>query len=191
MRVVMSEEIIDNSELTEHQADVSYSHGFSFPLMPRLLALLFFILGSFSLISGTLIGLVVGLLLVILGGFGFSSSLGIDVCLRTNYIREYHLVYFLIKMGKWKSTASYPDICILKLGKSKTTHQSTGAFFSTMDASINEVFFMTANHRKRILIAKCASLEAAVNTAKMLEEKTGKSLKEFNPKISEQTKARR
>lgn len=99
---------------------------------------------------------------------------------------------FGIKSGKWESSLLLPDLCVLKIGKTQSVANSrTGGIGTDMDVSKNEVYLLSANHRKKILIKTCDSKAKAVAFAEDLAQKMGKNFVEFNPKISEQTKARR
>ncbi|MCB9222883.1 MAG: hypothetical protein H6582_01795 [Crocinitomicaceae bacterium] len=186
----MSEqEIIDNSEISDHTADITYNNGFSFSFMPRILAVIFLLMGITMLLSGG-IGYYMGSVATFVSLFALTSTHGVDVCLSSKYVREYHKRFFFFKTGKWKSTYTYPDICVLKLGKSSTISDLTGGVTTTLDASMNEVFLMSANHRKRIFVKTCKSLKEAVEIAEFLAEKLDKKVAPFNPEISEKTKER-
>lgn len=182
-------ELLDNEKLTNHQSDLTFSNGWSFSFNVRLLSVVFFFIGIVMIGSGGP-GYVIGPPLILGAGFLFSSRYGTQVCYSTGYIREYH-EYFGIKTGKWVSTVMLPDICILKIGKSKTHSDITGAVSTTLDASKNEVYLMSSNHRKRMLICVCKSLEEAAKVSETLAQNLGKNLAQFNPQISKQTMERK
>ena len=184
----MNDELIDNGPITEHHVDISYANGNSFGATTRILAGIFLVFGLMLPISGGG-GLILGPVLIFASAFVLTSSHGVDVCFETKYIREYHKRFF-IKSGEWKSTYSYPDICILKLGKSKVHSDISGGVSTQIDVSKNEVYLMTPNHRKRMLIKICNSVREAVKVAEFLAEKLDKKVTQFNPELSEKTKQR-
>ena len=85
-----------------------------------------------------------------------------------------------------------PDITVMKLGKKAgIVGIRTGGITMERDVSVNEVYLLSANHRKRILVKVCQSQKEGVEFAKEIAQKMGKNFVAFNPPVSEKTKARR
>ncbi|MEX1000874.1 MAG: hypothetical protein WDZ35_02035 [Crocinitomicaceae bacterium] len=183
-----NDELLDNDPISKHTVDISYNNGHTFGVSPRVFAGIFTLFGLLMILSGGA-GFFVGPLVLLIGLFVLTSIVGTDICYRTKYVREYHKRFF-IKTGKWKSTQTYPDLCILKLGKSKRQSDMSSAVSTDIDISKNEVYLMTANHRKRILIRTCDNLAQAKETAELLAEKLGKSIQPFRPAITQKTQER-
>lgn len=184
------DELVDDRDISGHSADLTYFGGFSFTLTLRIFASLFGFMGLAMLTSDNIAAIVAGI--VAFGGalFTTTSAYGTDICFRTNYVREYHRI-FGIKTGKWVTTHLMPDICILKISMTRTRSDLTGMASTAMDVSANEVFIMSANHRKRIFVKKCKNLKEAVEVGEFLSEKMNKKLVPFKPKISQQSIDRR
>ncbi len=184
------DQLVDNDHISNSKADISISNGFSFGPATRFVSALLAVFGVFALLTGGP-GLFVGPVITLMALFALTSKFGTEISLANNYIREYGSV-FGIKSGKWESSLMLPDLCVLKIGKTQSVANSrTGGIGTDMDVSKNEVYLLSANHRKKILIKTCDSKAKAVAFAEDLAQKMGKNFVEFNPKISEQTKARR
>jgi len=185
-----NDQLVDNDHISNSKADISISNGFSFGPATRFLAGILAAFGLLAVLTGGP-GLFVGPVICLMSFFALTSKFGTEISLSNNYIREYGSV-FGIKSGKWESSLLLPDLCVLKIGKTQSVANSrTGGLGTDMDVSKNEVYFLSANHRKKILIKVCNSKAEALNFAQDLAQKMGKNLAEFNPKISDQSKARR
>lgn len=185
-----SNELVDNDHISNSKADISISNGFNFGPATRMIAGIMISLGVFAILSGAA-GYFLGPVIMLAGFYALTSKFGTEISLSNNYIKEYSALLG-IKSGKWQSTLMLPDICVIKLGKTRSVANArTGGIGAEVDASVNEVYLFSANHRKRILIKTCKSKKEADEFAKDLAQKMGKNYTAFNPQISEQTKARR
>lgn len=187
--IVMSEDLIDNAGSKEHSADISYKNGMSFSGMTRFFGVALLIVGFSALVSGSIAGFVIGLVLIGGGGFICTSSYGTDISTSTNHAREYHQIFY-IKTGKWKTIAPYSDLCVIKIGKTAKRTDLTGANSTGLDKSKNEVYLMTYDHRKRFLVKVCNTVREANEESEFLADALDKKVAAFNPKISEATQAR-
>ncbi|MBI3133233.1 MAG: hypothetical protein HYZ14_01025 [Bacteroidetes bacterium] len=185
-----NDQLVDNDHITNSTADIRISNGFSFGPATRLVAGVMVVLGAFALLSGGA-GFFLGPIILLAALFALTSKFGTEISLSNNYIKEYS-VAFGIRSGKWQSTLMLPDLCVIKLGKTRgVANTYTGGIGTEVDASKNEVYLLSANHRKKVLMKVCNSKKEAENFARDLAQKMGKNYVPFNPKISEQTKARR
>lgn len=189
-------DLIDNESITNHSADITVKNGFSFSSITRTLGVCLLVLSLLAISSGGG-GLIIGSVIFLASLFAITSTHGVEISLSTNYIREYSSA-FGIKSGKWQSTLLLPDICILTIGKTVTMPGGSmamgtmvGASNIELDATKTEVYLMSANHRKRVLIKICKSKREADSFAQELAQKMNKRLAVFNPQISEQSKRKR
>lgn len=185
----MKNELLDDESISNHQVDKSISNGSSFDNRMIFFGVGMLIFGVLAL-SGGNAGFILGPILLLAGGFILTSQQGVDLSLSTNYFREYHQRFFLFKSGKWLPLSAFSDICVLKIGRSKTVGDLTGTVTTDLDASKNEVFLMTHDHRKRLLIKSCNSFKEADQFAKNLAEELGKNYTKYNPKLTEKTRQR-
>lgn len=185
-----NDQLVDNDHISNSKADISISNGFSFGPATRFLAGILGVFGVVAVLTGGP-GLFIGPVLILMSLFALTSKFGTEISLSNNYIREYGSA-FGIKSGKWESSLLMPDLCVLKIGKTQSVANSrTGGIATDLDVSKNEVYLLSANHRKKILVKVCNSKAEGLKFAQELAQKMGKTVAEFNPKISEQTKARR
>lgn len=181
-------EAIDSGPLTNSKADIRYRNGFSFSTILRVSTGIFAFLGLLAVISGGA-GYILGPIFIIIGIHVNSSAYGTEISLSNNYIRVYS-TSFGVKKGKWQSTVLLTDICILKMGKSVSVNHIFGAGAVTLEGdAVYEVYILTANHRKRLLLFETSSAKEAAEKAQFLAEKMQKNLTTFNPVISEKTRS--
>jgi len=187
----MQEDLIDNTHISEHRPEISFRNGYSFTSFVRGISLVFVVFGIAILLTLTIPAILIGTIIIFAALFVFSSEYGTDISTSTNYIREYHKRFFFLKTGpKWVPMSPFSDVCILKLGKSRQLSDMYGVSSNSLDASKNEVYLMTYDHRRRFLVKICASKQEAVEFATSFAKKFDKTLKEFNPTISQATKRR-
>jgi len=185
-----NDQLVDNDHISNSKPDIRISNGYSFGPATRLVAGVLLILGLLATLSGRG-GYIIGPIISLAALFALTSKFGTEISLANNYIREYAVV-FGIKGGKWQSTLLLPDLCVIKIGKTRSVASArTGGIGAEVDASENEVYLFSANHRKRVLIKTCKSKKQAIDFASELAQKMHKNFVDFNPKISDQSKARR
>jgi len=190
----MKEDSLVAGHGSNSKADLTIDNGFSFGPATRAAAWAFIAFGIMAIYWGGG-GIFFGVLVSLAGIFALTSKHGTQVSFSNNYIREYSVV-FGVKSGKWKSTIALPDLTVMKLGRKREVGNfipsmpgSTLATGFEMDATVNEIYLLTADHRKRVLIKVCKSTKEAFAFAKDLAAKMEKNLVSFNPKISEASKA--
>lgn len=186
-------ELIDNFEFENHQADYSFSHGYSFGAPARIASGIVSIFFSIALISAIfdllVIGIFICLIFLIPLLFVVSSSTGTQISSHSKFYKPY-TSFLGIKYGKWKSTQIYSDVAILTIRNSRYVN-SIGAGSVKIENVETGVYFLTPSHRKRILIEICETKQKADESAEKFAIEFDKNLAVFNPKISEATKARR
>lgn len=185
----MRDEVLDNAGIIAHQSDIQIDNGASFTPRIKFMAAIFGFAGILSCFSGAG-GLIFGLLVIFGSLFILTSRYGTDISLSTNYVREYHKRFFFWKSGKWLPLSAFSDICILKLGRKRTSSDLTMMVSTDIDVSKNEVYLMTHDHRRRFLLKICQSQKEALAFAEEMCEKLNKKLAKFNPQISQQTQQR-
>lgn len=190
-----NDSLVDENPAIHSTADITIDNGYNFGPATRATAWAFLAFGVFAIYMGGG-GIFIGIFTILAGFFALTSKNGTQVCLSNGYIREYSAVLGL-KTGKWQTTAALPDITVMKLGKKRETAgfipglPGMPTVGMEMDASVNEVYLLSADHRKRVLLKVCNSAKEGFEFAKDLALKMGKNVVEFNPKISEVTLARR
>lgn len=184
----MQQETLDSDSISNHKAELSISNGMSFDSRIMVAAVIGVLLALAMLLSGGP-GYLFGPALLFGSSFVFTSSYGTDISLTTNYAREYNK-RFGFKTGKWLPMAAYSDIVILKIGRSQKTSDFTGAVSTKIDVSKNEVYLMTHDHRKRLLLKVCNSYEDAIKFSEEISNKLDKKVAVFNPKLTQKTRER-
>lgn len=185
------ENILDNHEITNHSAEISIKNGHSFTTFVRYFSLVFVLFGFAIILSLTITSVLVGVVIVTAALFIFSSEYGTDISVTSNYIREYHKRFFFLKTGnKWIPLSPFSDVCILRIKKTRQLSDVYGVSSNAIDATKNEVYVMTHDHRRRFLVKICNSQQEAIEFATTFAKKFDKTFSEFNPKISETTKKR-
>ena len=184
--------VINNEHINSSTADLTIDNGYSFGPVTRTAAWAFMAFGVLAMYFGGG-GIFFGILVTLAGLFALTSKHGTQLCFSNNCMREYG-AFFGIKTGKWFPTHGLPDITVMKLGRKREVAIMIPVVGNVspgfeMDATVNEVYLLSSNHRKRVLIKVCKSSKEGFAFAKDLAEKMGKKLVEFNPQISEASKA--
>ena len=110
----------------------------------------------------------------------YLSRHGVHISFKTKSISQFdYSISFSRK--KWKPTEVLPDICILKIGRKDVVHGRFCSGTVSTDSSKNEVYFMTRDHRHRLLIKTGDSVQEAKETADYLSKKLDKKVVLFNP----------
>jgi hypothetical protein len=133
---------------------------------------------------------VFAVILLILALFVFFSSENIIFKPQEKKYKRYTLFFGLFRKGEWKSYKAYTDIAILKT-KSKLEFISMGNRSISEDSIIYNVYILQPNHRIKILIYKNKDYEKAKIFTENINKKLDLRFTQYNPEISEQTKARR
>lgn len=187
-------ELIDNTELINHVADLKFSHGANLGITARVFAgimfPLFFYLFVASIITGVYIGTGIALLFLTPILWALTARSGVQICERTQFFKEYS-TFVGFKFGKWKTSKGMPDVAILTIRKNQQISSGFGSNAMNVENVETGVYFLTPSHRKRILITICASKSAADKVTEELALSLKKTIRVFKPKISEATKNRR
>jgi hypothetical protein len=187
-------DLIDSSEMENHKADYSFSHGPNFVITVRVILGLFSILFWFilfnAIINLAIIGIFIALLFLIPLMYVVTSHSGVLISTHSKYFKEY-TTYMGVKYGKWKSSRGLTDVAILTIRKTQRIGSSFGASGIDIENIETGVYFLIPSHRKRILIGKCKNKTEADALAIELSKSLDKNLTIFNPQVSEASKARR
>ncbi len=159
--------------------------GFLFPV-PGL------IFGAFLLLAG-LISLFeiwyLGLAFILISGFFLTASYGSEIDIQNGKFREYGSIYF-IKRGKWIALDKLPEITVKKSRDGMTIHSRTNHSTTLIDNRF-EVCLLSATHRTKCLVQKFDSKDEATVFAHKLANQLNKSLVQYQPQLSDKTRARR
>lgn len=182
-------ETIDSDEITLSNADINYRNGYSFTPGLRITMSVLALFSVLAIVSGGN-GYIIGPPLLLLALYIVTSTYGTQISLKNKYIKPY-TSSFGIKKGKWISTILMPDITVLKMGKSVVLKHTFGAADLHLVNEIFEVYLLSKNHRKKILLFETKSYNEAYLVANELAEKMNKNLNKFNPVISAATRSKR
>ena len=121
----------------------------------------------------------IGLLFLPIGLVPFFTKWGTDIQLSSKNYRHYRSIYGL-SWGSWKSYAPFSDIVIQTNRYSGLAQSRTGITTEVSDIR-TEVFFMTTDHRHKVLVALAKNVKEAHLIAAELSSQTNMPIKKFNP----------
>jgi len=159
--------------------------GFSFATPIILLGVVITLAGITTLFENQILGVA----LVVIGPFFWSSSYGSQIDTVNQQFREYNSFYG-IKSGEWKPLDKLPDISVIKSKEGITVFSRSNRSSSYIEDKF-EVCLLNKTHRKRMTVQKFDTFEHAKTHAQDLAIKLKKELVTFNPKVSEKTRNRR
>ncbi len=171
---------IQGEDILDHHPDIQFDNGYSFSWGIRMVGLVGAVFGLVIMFFGGF-ALVLGPIFIIAGGFAATSWVGTEICYEECSIRDFHSV-FKYRTGEWISTDYFTDVCILKLGKKQSGEDALGTEVNKVDMSKCEVYLMTYDHRKRVLVKSCDDMIESVKIAELICNKLDKNLVKFNPK---------
>lgn len=120
---------------------------------------------------------------------GFGKN-GVEIKSNEKSLREYSSLFGL-KFGSWKSIENYPDIAVLRNNVVSSAHSITNRSATTDKNTFFEIYLLDKNHRVKQLVKRMDEFEQALDEAKKLAKKLNVDLKNYNPVISQATRARR
>lgn len=159
--------------------------GFSFPFHILLGSISMSVAGIVAVFENPLLG--IGLIVV--GSFFWSSSYGSQIDFDKGVFREFGTI-FGIKRGEWKKLEKLKDVTIL-VGQQKTAIMANVVQVGTSTDDRYEVCLLNESHRVRIVIQKYKDLEEAKTFAASLATKMNGSVVKYSPAISQKTRNRR
>ena len=155
---------------------IKFDHGHSFPAPLRIGGGLFTLFGIIGVIELS----VFALALLLVGLYILSSRTGMILDTENRRFMEYTEL-FMIKRGKWKELIGYPDLAVLRIQYGARTMTRGMQQIDNKEVYF-EVFMLTANHRKRVLISKHPDIASAQEKAKELAGLLGLNYVKFQPK---------
>lgn len=133
---------------------------------------------------------IIGLLVVLVGGFISFTSTGIQIDVENKKYKHYSS-YYGIKQGQWKTLDSYPCLAILQSRQSSTTHSIGNISSITNSENYYDIYLLDKTHRQKLLIKRLKNKEQASKDAKEFAENLGVEFTTYNPVISAKTRSRR
>lgn len=131
-----------------------------------------------------------GLVLLLITSFVVFAKNGI--CISANPRRYKSYISFLgIKFGKWQQLNGYIDIAILRKTVSNRAYSRANVSAETSRETYFDICLLSPNHRKKLIVASFKDKEIAFDVAHKMAVKLNMKYAEYNPIISEETKARR
>lgn len=165
--------------------NLNFSQGS--PFNPSLVFVWYFFLLLGIMISFK--NLALGICIIILSIIVCFTRIGVQIDFRKSVIMEYHSL-FGIKVGKWVSIKVYKFITILKSHQVYTSNSRSG--LSTKDSRLfYEVYLLDITHRNKLKVSKKKTIADAMVVRDLLSNKLSIPIVDYNPSISEKTKARK
>jgi len=181
--MTLIEDTLDHLALTDFKTDLHFKNGFTFSLGLRITAAIGGLIGIFFIILGEL-GYLAGPVFILVAIYTLTSKEGTEISFSNNGVRGY-TTSFGYKKGNWKTTHYFTDVCLLKNGFAVNyellEHGKSESF-------AYELFLMTRDHRQRLYLTSFDSKKTAVDVAADLAVKMNKTLKVYQPTISERTR---
>ena len=149
--------------------------------------------GYFFLIFGIILlysNILLGLLLILFGGCVSLTRTGIEFDIAGQKFKEYTNIFY-VKIGSWQPLDNYVFLTVLKSKITYKSHSRSNVSMTTSSEIYFDLFILTKSHRKKIRIGRHESKEEALIDARILSEKLGMQLVDYNPEVSAATKARR
>lgn len=177
------EDTLDHLALTDFKTDLYFKNGFTFGLGLRITAAIGGLIGIVFIVLGEL-GYLAGPIFILVAIYTLTSTEGTEISLSNNGVRGY-TTSFGYKKGKWKTTHYFTDVCLLKNGLAVN--------YETFEDRQNkpfayELFLLTSDHRQRFYLTSFDNKKTAVDTAKKVAIEMRKTLKIYQPTISERTR---
>jgi len=125
---------------------------------------------------------------ILLGLFLSAGTIGTEFSFENKKFRQYSN-YFGIKIGKWQSFSNYIHVSILS---QKIAYKLNSRGNSMQDSELKyDVVILTENHRQKVIIKRCNTVEEAKSFALKLSEQLDMKLVKYTPKISKQSQLKR
>ena len=159
--------------------------GFSFPIILVVGGGLLTIAGIISSIENPLIGVP----LIIVGIFFWSSSYGFQIDGSQEQFREYGSM-FGIKKGKWYPLEYVPYISVLKSRIGMRIYSASSYSTTKMDDSY-QVCLLNKTHRKKVVVKEFENREQAIRYAEKISSQFNKPVVTYSPVLSKKTRKRR
>jgi hypothetical protein len=131
-----------------------------------------------------------GLALLLITGFIVFSKNGICISANTKNYKSY-ISFLGIKFGKWQQLNGYTDIALLRKTVSIRAFSRANVSAETSLETYFEICLLSPNHRKKLIVARFKDDEIAFDAAHKMAEKLNMKYAEYNPIISDATKAKR
>lgn len=161
-----------------NQKSINNSLGRVFPPAALIGGVLFLTLGFIGFMGGHVVGLIV----LLIGGFVCFTFHGVEINIEKKTIRSY-TSYFGIKSGKIKDISSYPFICILKSNKSYKMHGRANQSVAYSETTY-DIYLLNKTHQEKILLKIEKGQEQAIQSAKELAAYLDIELVTYMPKVT-------
>ena len=159
--------------------------GNSFPSPVRFISMIFSILGIVILFQIAIIGIII----LLISSFIWSSSYGFEVGRSDQMYREYSSA-FGKTWGKWEFLDNFPFMTILTL-RDGVTVRSLSSASTTLVENYYGVYLLTDSHRTKVLVNRFTDLEKAKEFITPIALNLNKEVVQYDPVISERTRMRR
>lgn len=169
---------LDENSNKEPQKIIRNNFGKVFPSAAVFCGYIFMIFGLFSLLFGSLLGIVI----LILGGFGVFTATGVEIDIANRQFRPY-TSYFGFKSGQWKGLLNYPYLCVFKSTKKFTMFSQANVSTSYTETGF-DIFLLNQSHRERVLVSIANTKEDAIAAANVLASQLKIEVVQFNPKVA-------
>lgn len=134
--------------------------------------------------------IIAGLGILLITGFMVFAKSGICISADKNNYKSY-ISFLGIKFGKWQQLIGYTDIAILKKTVSNRAYSRANVSAETSREIVYDICLLSSDHRRKLVIARFRDKDIAFSNLHQLADKLEFKCSEYNPVISEATKARR
>jgi len=144
--------------------------GKSFPTPVYIFGIVLSIIGIGACFSSP----VLGVILILVGAFVWSNYFGMEIDTRNQTYREYSSA-FGMKYGSWLPMNTLPYVSVLMIKEGMTVYSRSNRS-TTISEERYGAYFLSKNHREKILIGKYDKKEEAMNFAQELASVLQKDL---------------
>ncbi len=131
-------------------------------------------------------------------GFGVAVFGGLISLTRSGMLVDFtnkkykdYTSFFGIRQGNWNSLDAYPYISVLHRKVTTTAFSRANRPTTTGSKTYYDIFLLNSTHRKKLMIKRHMERDQAIIDAKELAGKLGLQLTDYNPAVSQKTRARR
>lgn len=156
---------------------IHFDHGPSFELAIRLISGAFGVTGIVSILTGSALAILVGLIILTCALYAITTKSGVIIDREKKLLREY-VSYYGIKGGKWVSLQKFPHLVILRAQKNPPLFHKGKA---PEREDVYKLYLMNKSHYTRVPLKTFDSQEEAMELAAQLSRELGLEVRKFNP----------
>jgi len=126
--------------------------------------------------------IVTGPFIFVFGGLWALTYTGVKIDPHKKKLKEFSRFYGFIEFGDWKSISKYRFLTILRSRKRTRYTTRYGAEFSTGMHHSFQLVLLGENHRRKLVLLDCDTMDEAKMFLNILKEKLNLPYAKYNPK---------